>query len=477
MLPNSLRWRLPLTYAAIALLTALLLNLLLLVNLHIYYRQLEQAYLLRSGMHGGAELASLLAAGADEATLVARATELATRLGVRLRLSSATGRELVDTGLPLRLTTLRPLGPTAAPGATPAGGETPALFYEDMFVEDLYGFDRFRRSNQQAAITLRAPDSGRPLGELLVSGGPAYGQDIVASVGQIGALVSLLAVLLAAAAGWLVSGRMVRPISALTATSTRMAQGDLSVRASVDRADEIGMLAQSFNRMAGQVEGTVRTLRHFVADAAHELHTPLTALATDLELAASEADPGQARALVARARAQTERLAALTNDLLDLSRLEAGGPPASEPVELGALLRELAESYASRAEQTGVAFELEIPPSPVIVRGQAGQLRRAAGNLLENALKFTRAGGEVRLTLAVRAEHVTVSVCDTGIGIPTEDQARLFERFHRGRNAAGYGGSGLGLAIVRAIMAQHGGEVSVASAPGATTVELRWPMR
>jgi two-component system, OmpR family, sensor histidine kinase BaeS len=452
MVPTSLRWRLPLSYAGLALLTALLLNILLLGTLLFYYQGLEQAYLLRSGLSSSAALAPLLAASADQATLGEAAREASQRYGVRLVVRGAEGQPVVDSGPP---------SPLAL-----AGG---------LFLEAAYGFDPSRRTGQSAEVTLQTPGSVQPLGWLTVSEGPAYGRDIVASVGWAGAAASVAAVVLAAGVGWLVSRRMVAPLAALTATSARLAGGDLTARASVSRPDEIGALAEAFNRMAGQVEGTVDTLRRFTADAAHELHTPLTALATDLELAAGETDPAQARAFVARARAQTARLAELSGDLLDLSRLEAGQAAEQADVDVSAVLEDLGEVYASRAEQLEIEFALEAPPRPVRVRGHAGQLRRAVGNLLDNALKFTPAGGRVTLALKVADQQVRVAVRDTGPGIPAEDVPRLFARFHRGRNAAGHSGSGLGLAIVRAIMEQQGGTVRVDSVAGNTTFELRWP--
>jgi methyl-accepting chemotaxis protein len=273
MFPTSLRWRLPVSYAGLALLTAVLLNVLLLVTLQLYYQGLEQRYLLGSGMSGSAELAGLLAAGDEARTLEARARELARQYDVRLWLADASGLEVVDTGPPVPL----PLGSMAVTEATPAPGATaaaPFVFDAGAFLEAAYGFDRLRRTGEAAEITLVEPGSGRPLGRLRVSEGPAYGQDIVASVGRVGAAAGLAAVVLAAGAGWLVSRRMVAPLVALTETSTRMAQGHLGARSAIARADEIGALAASFNSMAGQVEGTVDTLRAFIADAAHELHTP-----------------------------------------------------------------------------------------------------------------------------------------------------------------------------------------------------------
>src|SRR5688572_20519278 len=141
MFPTSLRWRLPVSYAGLALLTAVLLNVLLLVTLQLYYQGLEQRYLLGSGMSGSAELAGLLASGDEARTLEARARELARQYDVRLRLADASGLEVVDTGSPVPL----PLGPTAVPQATPAPGataaaEAPFPFDAGGFLEAAYGF-------------------------------------------------------------------------------------------------------------------------------------------------------------------------------------------------------------------------------------------------------------------------------------------------------------------------------------------------
>jgi signal transduction histidine kinase len=265
-------------------------------------------------------------------------------------------------------------------------------------------------------------------------------------------LAGAVAVALAAVAGWFASRRISAPLLALTTVTARMAEGDLAARADVDQRDEFGGLADSFNRMAGRVEGTVVTLRQFVSDAAHEIHTPLTALRTNLELAPQDE-------FVVQAQAQVARLEGLTRGLLDLSRIEAREPSAARaPVPLLSLVREVAETYASQAEQAGLGFELDLPDAPVVVPGDAGQLQRAFANLLDNAIKFTPPGGTVTAGLRRKGEQVELWVEDTGIGIPADDLVDLFGRFHRGRNAAAYPGSGLGLAIVKAIAEAHGGE-------------------
>ncbi len=255
--------------------------------------------------------------------------------------------------------------------------------------------------------------------------------------------------------GLLLSRGISRPLVDLTTATQAMSAGDLSVRVSVRRHyhGEARELAVAFNRMAGQVEETIVTLRRFVSDAAHEIHTPLTALRTNLELSPDDE-------FVQRAQAQVERLEMLAEGLLDLSCIEAGAPAeAHVPVALIPLVQEMSELYASRAEQAGLTFDLTLPEASVTVQGDGAQLQRALGNLLDNAIKFTPAGGTVSVGLYQEGEWVDLWVEDTGIGIPEDDLPHLFGRFHRGRNAAAYPGSGLGLAIVKAIVEAHGGRV------------------
>ena len=316
-----------------------------------------------------------------------------------------------------------------------------------------------RRSNQVVRVSIPGPNQ-QPIGTVVLSNGPAYGAQILDSVARGWAIASAVAVVLAAAVGYGMSRSMSRPLVALTAVTARMANGDLAARANIAYRDEFGQLASSYNQMAEQMEQTIIALRRFVADAAHELHTPLTALRTDLELAA--ADEASHQELIARAQAQVERLEALTRGLLDLSRLEAavdGQPGDDVLLDLADLARQVCEPYASRAEQGRLSFDLHLPADPAPVRGQAEQLARALGNLLDNACKFTPAGGRVALGLNRQQGWVELWVEDTGIGVPPEDLAQLGGRFHRGRNAAGYPGSGLGLAIVRAIAEVHHGRL------------------
>jgi signal transduction histidine kinase len=218
--------------------------------------------------------------------------------------------------------------------------------------------------------------------------------------------------------------------------------------------------------MAAQVEQTVSTLRAFIADAAHELHTPLTALQTNLELARDEKTTSKRSRYLLRAQEQAQRLEALVKNLLDLSRIEATESKFDlVPVDFSQLVREVSEQFASRAEQTEHEFEVDRFEENVSVMGNPEQLRQVIINLLENALKFTPKEGRISVALEAAENEAKLAITDTGIGIPAEDLPHLFERFHRGRNASNYAGNGLGLAIVKAIVTAHAGNVNVQSGP------------
>ncbi|MBN1876403.1 MAG: HAMP domain-containing histidine kinase [Anaerolineae bacterium] len=358
----------------------------------------------------------------------------------------------------LWLSSMEPISDTSATGAI-------------LAVRTLYGFDLSaeagqpeQRSNvtiskQQSSVTVQAPvwqADGTLWGYVELSEGPAYGTQIVYSAARAWGIAGIIAILLAAGIGWVMSRNLSAPLVALTQATAQMASGDLSTRAPAsERLDELGTLARTFNQMAVQVEETVVTLRQFVSDAAHELHTPLTALRTNLELA-NDAVAGTDA--ISRAQTQVTRLESLTEGLLDLSHVEAGERTLM-PVDLTALVHEIAEIYASQAEQSEITFTLDVPDEALSIRGDATQLRRIVTNLLDNALKFTPAGGQATLTLHKTEAQACLTVQDTGIGIPEEDLSHLFQRFHRGHNTADYPGSGLGLAIVRAIVERHGGTV------------------
>ena len=542
----SIRWQLPLSYAAIACLAAVALGAVLLAILRDYYAQREHDYLRSNADAFAGLLWPVMGDDGQEVNRLGQQLEnVAFFANIRIRVLDTGYNVLFDTGEvhqirllefneldqaegdPERaegrstMVSVRPLnnndepenvagdnnivprdilvelprsgkyidrvkGEIAVPlpAADFGGGEPedPTVRALNMWTasRSFYGFelgasmevDRTLRSDQQVQRPVLSPD-GQVLGYIEVSDGPAYGTVIVEGVAHGWVLSGVIAVLLAALVGWFASHRLSAPLLALKAVTVRMAEGDLSARADLDtRRDELGVLAHSFNVMAARIEQTVVTLTRFVADAAHELHTPITALRTNLELASSGDNPVS----IARAQHQVLRLAALTDDLLDLSRIEAHTDSAElEPVALIPLLRATSEVYASQAEQAGVDYALDLPAKLPVVPGNPHQLQRLVDNLLENAIKFTPEGGRVAVSVQAGNGCVVLQVSDTGIGIPSEDLPQLFGRFRRGRNAQSYSGSGLGLAIVQAIVDGHGGTVEATSSEEGTCMTVRLP--
>ncbi len=457
---RSLRWRLAASFAGIAILTALVIGVILVPILATHYGRAEGAYLEAAAERAVRDLS--VASWKDPKELDSRARDLAVITQARVTLTDPSGAVAADSGPP---------DPARQPSA-----QQPLL---DPLGGDLLGESAGAASMPRSDQRIQRPvqRDGRLLGYVELSDAPAYAREALVSVTRAWGLASLLGVLLAAFVGSLVSSWLSRPLRALTDASDRMAHGDLHVRADVERGDEVGQLATSFNAMASRVEETVTSLRRFVADAAHEFGTPLTALQADLELAEARAQTADERRLVSRAMAQARRLEALASGLLRLSRLEARDALRDpERLDLGALARHVADAVASRADQADVDLRLELPDAGVPVMGYADKLETAIGNLLDNALKFTPAGGTVVLGLRTEAGSARLWVSDTGIGIPPGDVPGLFQRFRRGRNAAAYPGSGLGLAIVRATMDLHGGSVRAESGDGGSRFELALPL-
>jgi len=508
---KSIRWRLPLSYAGIALLAALCLGSVMLLVLNRYYTRQERDYLLGNAQGLQPMVEQALQTHAPQASLQGMVDNLSFLSQTRIRLLDAQGNPLADSGVPesnqvvsvsvgitksIVISAPENVPPNMANGTTshgflttetgPAGGMPGTLTTssEGNTVVALsaspYGYSFVSApspasSSRRSAQVVSLPLSGS-LGTLEISKGPAYGQDILHSVSLAWVVAGLIAVCLAELAGWYASRLVTGPVLALDGATQRMQAGDLSARVRLPGkrpTAEFQELADSFNDMAQRVETTVSTLQSFVADAAHELHTPLTALHTNLELAADETDIDRRSLYLERAQEQNLRLGVLVSRLLDLSRIEAARtPPVTAPLELIPELQELGRQFAARAEQAGQFFMLELPAQTIRVQVDDAQLRSILINLLENALKFTPAGGTITLRLATQADQAVLSVSDTGIGIPPEDLPHLFERFHRGRNASRYPGSGLGLAIVKALVEAQGGSVRAESKVGAGTIVI-----
>jgi two-component system sensor histidine kinase BaeS len=479
----------------VALLTMLLVGAILLILLNNYYAGSERDYLKAGAARASRELSSVDWATVAEDTSSAstafaeqrtKAVALATQL--RIRVIASDGSTLADSGSPTEIdpSTIVPeatggspdggAGQGVSPQGSPGDQGGPGGGLPSPLGPGLFGGDGANLSRSSQAIEQPLVVAGQQVATLRLSEGPAYGAAILRDTFVAWLVAGLAAVLIAAGLGWWWSRRLTRPLIEVTAASDSMASGDLAARVEVNRADEIGRLGKSFNTMAGRVQHTVSALQQFVADAAHELGTPLTALEADLELAHDRSESEDEQRLIKRAMRQAERLEKLSAGLLQLSRLDSGEfATRPERLDLASLVLQMADTVASRAEQAAIDLRIEVPAGRVWVSGYRDKLETAISNLVDNALKFTPAGGCVTIGLAADDLHARLQVTDTGIGIPAQDMKQLFGRFHRARNASVYPGNGLGLAIVRATMEVHGGLVSAESNSAGSRFELTLP--
>ena len=302
--------------------------------------------------------------------------------------------------------------------------------------------------------------------------------DEVTSVGTTLALLSVIGVGLAALAGWAVARAGLAPVGRLAAVAEQVtATGDPARRVEVDRADELGRLAASFNTMLGALQRSLTAQRQLVSDASHELRTPLTSLRINAELLAAEPGPDgkpalsgqERREVLDRVVAQVAELGQLVASLTELARDESQARPTGD-VRLDEVIQ--AGLTGARRDWPRTRFLAEL--EPCVLAGHAEGLQVAIRNLLDNAAKFGPPGAQVEVSL--RAGEIAVR--DHGPGIAAADLPHVFDRFYRAPSARGVPGSGLGLSIVRQVAERHGGTVRAEDAPGGgTLIRLRLPAR
>ena len=270
------------------------------------------------------------------------------------------------------------------------------------------------------------------------------------------------------AAGFELAGRTIRPLRLAADAARQVAEGNLDTRLAETGTDELGQLARAFNHMTEALSQRITRERRFVADASHELRTPLTALKTSIDYLAERSGdlPTKLRGPMALAADEVRSFQRLVDDLLELTRVEAGGVEASlEDIDLHDFATQLA---GRRAPETPVNID---GPESLVVRTDKMCLERVVGNLLENAV-FHGAGKDVHIILEPNNGEAKITVADEGPGIDAEQLPRIFERFWRGdtaRRRDGRVGSGLGLAIARENAAVIGANIGVASEPGVGT--------
>ncbi len=330
------------------------------------------------------------------------------------------------------------------------------------------------RALQGASVLIPIGEGSRPLGFVQLDKSNSTGTEILAAMRRSLLLAGLGASLIAVIAGLWMSRSLTAPIQALAQSAARMSSGDLAARAQTGGAGEIGQLARQFNLMADHLQASFTTLaaerdalRRFIADASHELRTPITALSSFIELLQGPAakDSAAREEFLAESAGQVRRLEWITRNLLDLSRFDAGLIQLDRrQVDLGDLLRSAAAPFQQRAQVQNIRLLITVPDQPVSVSADRARMEMALGNLLDNALKFSPAGSQITLQGTTQGGQAQICIADEGCGIPPEDMPHIFERFYRGKTSQG--GSGLGLAIAHSIIQAHGGTIKAESQPG-----------
>jgi signal transduction histidine kinase len=276
--------------------------------------------------------------------------------------------------------------------------------------------------------------------------------------------------------GWVLSGRALRPVGAIARTAREIQATDLSRRIRLDGArDELHDLGDTIDSMLDRLDEAFRNQRQLIDDASHELRSPLAVIRANLDASlmdapdATDAERQRAVAVIDRA---TTRMSRLVEDLLATARRNAAALADSD-VDLGGVAREAGEDFTAIAAASQVFIQYAVTPGLMLI-GDHDALRRAAGNLLSNAVRLSPSGSTVILATGRVEGWLWLAVADRGPGIAAADQSRVFDRFWRGSHASRDRRTGLGLAIVRQIVESHGGQVALFSTLGAGSTFVMW---
>lgn len=306
-------------------------------------------------------------------------------------------------------------------------------------------------------------------------------RDVLAFEIIAGMLVPLLLLLLlGAGALWLGVERGVLPLIEFARQLRGRSPQDLRALDASAAPREVRPLVEALNGLLERVDGMVTAQRRFVADAAHQLRTPIAGLKTQAEMALRTRDPDALRATLDNVVSGATRMSALVAQLLALARAEpeAEALHAAETLDLVALARTVTADWIPLALERGIDLGFEPPPAPVPVRGSPTMLRELLGNVIDNALKFSPRGSTATVAVSAAGDQAVLTVTDNGPGVPAGERERVFERFHRVADST-VPGTGLGLAIVREIVSAHDGTVVLDSPEGGrgtrVTVQLPKP--
>ncbi|HLH01437.1 MAG TPA: ATP-binding protein [Bryobacteraceae bacterium] len=346
----------------------------------------------------------------------------------------------------------------------------------------LYNNGRRRWKHKHELTTTRsiALERGPVRAELAVSDQSAA--HAVSLLGWLLALAVPVFVMVAAGGGYWLSGKALAPVDRITERARTIGVRNLSARLEVPATrDELQRLTETWNGMLARLEAAVTRISRFTADASHELRTPVAIIRLAAENALRKPRPeAEYRAALEKIQRESESMTQLIEDLLFLARADAEEDvPTLELVELRTLVDNVCSDLAPLSAAKEIRLECALPPASIRVAGRAADLRRMLVILLDNAIKYTPAGGAIRVALEHENDRVTLRVEDSGIGIPEEARSRVFQRFFRvdSSRSKDSGGFGLGLAIAQAIIERHNASIELQSKPaGGCVFQVSLPL-
>lgn len=323
--------------------------------------------------------------------------------------------------------------------------------------------------------SIRITEDGTVIGFLIPLGAPFEGTprelQFIQRINRLLLYGALIGAVIALVLGVFLSRTLTRPIRELTQATHAISEGDLSQQVPIRSSDELGELAQAFNRMSSELSRSVNARKQMTADIAHELRTPLSLILGHAEAVHDGVLPPTPENFEI-IREEATRLEHLVNDLRVLSLADAGELSINlQTVEPQRLLQDVASTYQYQAQRKNIALALEIASSLPTIEVDPGRMTQVLMNILDNALRHTPEGGNIVLSAHEVDHRIELAIQDSGPGLGKEELQRIFDRFYRTdasrqRDGALLGGSGLGLAIAKSIVQAHGGQLSAENEPG-----------
>lgn len=283
---------------------------------------------------------------------------------------------------------------------------------------------------------------------------------------HVSAAAVFAGLLLATSLGWFMARRAMGGVEHITETARQIGKGDFDRRVIVsNRGDEIDRLAITFNVMLDKIQSLIVELKQVTSDIAHDLRSPITRIRGMAETTLLGDKTMQAyQDMAGLVVEESDRLVAIINSLLEIAEVEVGVAQLTKSdFDMTVMLQDAVELFRPVAEDREIAFDLTAPSGPFIFTGDKSRLQRILANLIDNALKYTRPGGQVRITLEDGLSHVNISVSDSGIGIDKDDLPHIFDRFYRVDRSRSIDGNGLGLSLAQAFVKVHRGRIEVES--------------